>query len=75
MVVSLWVDGNCGAWRRRRRESHSRPVYQDRFVLPREQVEREFMDAGLDIVGKVDLFPYVSMWRTYVLCPRREGPA
>ncbi len=70
-IVSLWVDGNFKAWRRKRLESdrarRERRGYQNRFVLPVDAAEREFAEAGFDVVGKLDFLPYYAMWRTYVL--------
>ena len=68
VCVSLWVDGNIQASRRRRSQSRH-PTRQDqtRFLFDRSQIEREFLQCGFDIVGSVDLLPGFSMWRTYVL--------
>lgn len=68
VCVSLWVDGNLQAWRRRRLES-TRAADKDRnrFMVSRQQVEREFTLAGLEVIGKVDLLRFWSMWRVYVL--------
>lgn len=67
-VLSLWVDGNYKAWRRKRLEAR-RPSgkYQNRFVIPAEQVESEFQQVGFDLVGKVDFLPRYALWRCYVL--------
>lgn len=80
VCLSLWVDGNYKAWRRRRldaaRASGRKPrkrrnkTFQNRFVLDRSLVEAEFNQAGFDIIGKVDFMPLYSMWRTYVLRKR-----
>lgn len=68
VILSLWVDGNFKAWKRRRLEQR-RPekAYANRLVLPRVQVESEFRQAGFDVIGHVDFLPYYAMWRTYVL--------
>lgn len=70
VVLSLWVDGNYKAWRRRKLErarqlkgEHS----DNRFIVPRAQFERECRDAGFEIVGHLDFLPRLFMWRTYVL--------
>jgi len=68
ICVSLWVDGNLQASRRRR--FLSRPQthqHYSRFLFARNQIEREFRQCGFDIIGDVDLLPGFSMWRTYVL--------
>jgi len=68
VVLSLWVDGNYGAWRRRRLEAKRPPrLYENRFVLPVAQAESELLEAGFRIIGHVDFLPRYSMWRCYVL--------
>jgi ubiquinone/menaquinone biosynthesis C-methylase UbiE len=68
VALSLWVDGNYKALRRRRREARrSGRSYQNRIVLARETVEKEFAAAGFGIVGYLDFLKYYSMWRVYVL--------
>ncbi len=68
VIISLWVDGNIKSWRRKKLET-KRPKrsYQNRFVIPSKQIEAEFANAGFSIEAKLDLVPYLSMWRTYVL--------
>lgn len=77
VIVSLWVDGNYMAWKRRRlerRRARSRQRnYQNRFVLPARQVEAEFRQAGFDVVAHLDFMPLYAMWRVYVL--RRASAA
>ena len=76
VIVSLWVDGNYKAWKRRRLEA-SRVAQgraaenQNRFVVARSAVEREFHHAGFSILGHLDFLPGYAMWRTYVL--RKEA--
>jgi ubiquinone/menaquinone biosynthesis C-methylase UbiE len=68
VCVSLWVDGNLQALRRRRSQTRRQPgQYHTRFVFGRSQIEPEFRQAGFNIIGYVDLLPGFSMWRTYVL--------
>lgn len=68
ICISLWVDGNYQARRRHRLESRRAPgKYQNRFVLSASQVEAEFRQAGLDIIGHVDFLKHHSMWRIYIL--------
>jgi len=67
ICVSLWVDGNIQAWRRRSRSRRQLRVDQTRFLFNRGQIEDEFLECGFDIVGSVALQPGLSMWRTYVL--------
>ena len=68
VILSLWVDGNFKAWKRKRLEA-TRPqrAYQNRFVVPAATVEREFRDSGFDIVRHFDFVPLYAMWRVYVL--------
>lgn len=77
VIVSLWVDGNYMAWKRRRlerrREHGGRPGYRNRFVLPARQVEDEFRQSGFDIVAHLNFLPLYAMWRVYVL--RRTAAA
>lgn len=78
VCLSLWVDGNIKARRRRKldeaRASGAKPrkrkrdkSFQNRFVQQVDVIEQEFVEAGFRIVGKVDFLPGYSMWRTYVL--------
>jgi SAM-dependent methyltransferase len=76
VIVSLWVDGNYKAWKRSRlearRAAEGRTTQnQNRFVVPRAVIEREFREAGFDIIGHLDFLPGYAMWRTYVL--RKEA--
>lgn len=72
VIVSLWVDGNYKAWKRRRlearRAAQGRAAQnQNRFVVARSTVEEEFRQAGFAILGHLDFLPGYAMWRTYVL--------
>lgn len=68
VIISLWVDGNIKAWRRRKLEAkRSRRGYQNRFVIPRGTIEQEFEQAGFNIKSHIDFLPKYAMWRTYVL--------
>jgi ubiquinone/menaquinone biosynthesis C-methylase UbiE len=67
VCLSLWVDGNIQAWRRRFRNSRRTRPDQTRFLFERSQIEDEFYECGFEIVGSVDDLPGFSMWRTYVL--------
>tara|TARA_A100001391_G_scaffold130167_2_gene89559 strand:+ start:5196 stop:5891 length:696 start_codon:yes stop_codon:yes gene_type:complete len=70
VILSLWVDGNYKAWRRRRLEQR-RNQSRNRFIITRDRAEQEFRDAGFDIVGHQDFLPGYAMWRVYTL--RRNG--
>ena len=71
VIISLWVDGNYKAWRRRKMEQKRlRHGSQNRFVIAQNLIEDEFDAAGFDILGKIDFLPFYQMWRTYVLRKR-----
>ncbi|AHF69333.1 MULTISPECIES: class I SAM-dependent methyltransferase [Pseudomonas] len=75
VIVSLWVDGNFKAWKRKRLELHRQrksgaESYQNRFVLPVETVEAEFETAGFRIQERMDFLPFYAMWRVYLLRKR-----
>jgi len=73
VILSLWVDGNFKAWKRKKLEAKRAlkgkkgAAYQNRFVLPVKQVEQDFRDAGFSIVGSMDFLPFFHMWRVYIL--------
>lgn len=72
VIVSLWVDGNYKAWRRQRLEQkraarNATGSNQNRFLIPKADIEREFKAAGFNIQSHIDFFPYYAMWRTYIL--------
>jgi len=46
---------------------HGGAGYQNRFVIPASDFESEVAESGLKIDKHFDLFPYLSMWRTYML--------
>ena len=69
VIMSLWVDGNLKAKRRKaqdkdRLEAHP---YQNRFVIPVKTIEAEFAANGFAVIEKLDFIKYYHMWRTYVL--------
>ena len=72
VILSLWVDGNFKAWRRKKLEERrsakaDQDNYQNRFVLPADTVEEEFKAAGFRIQERLDFLPFYAMWRVYVL--------
>ncbi len=76
LIVSLWVDGNFKAWKRRRLEQRRAAAgrtqsNQNRFIVARSVIEQEFAEAGFIRLGHVDFLPGYAMWRTYVL---RKAP-
>jgi SAM-dependent methyltransferase len=71
-IVSLWVDGNYKAWKRRRlerrRAAEGRVAQnRNRFIVADAVIEREFSQAGFRVLGRLDFLPGYAMWRTYVL--------
>ena len=75
VIISLWVDGNFKAWKRKRLEGQRRKNgeqegYQNRFVLPAATVEAEFEQAGFRVQDSLDFIPLYAMWRVYVLRKR-----
>lgn len=76
VIVSLWVEGNYKAWKRARlearRAAQGRPGQnQNRFVVARGMIEKEFAQSGFRVIGHRDFLPGYAMWRTYVL--RKEA--
>ncbi|WP_439503500.1 class I SAM-dependent methyltransferase [Methylophaga sp.] len=68
VIVSLWVDGNVKAWKRKKLESNrTKRHYQNRFVIPQRTIEKEFNEAGFNIKAYLDFIPKYAMWRTYIL--------
>lgn len=68
VIISLWVDGNFKAWRRKKLEtSRLERQYQNRFVISRHIIEKEFNEAGFQIKAYLDFLPKYAMWRTYIL--------
>ena len=75
VIVSLWVDGNVKAWKRKRLErlrveDAGADGYQNRFVLPAATVEAEFEKAGFSVQQHLDFIPLYAMWRVYILRKR-----
>ena len=66
VIVSLWIDGNYRAMRQRQRPVRPGPS-QDRYVIPRAVIEREFEECGLTRLGRVNFLKFYSMWAAYVL--------
>ena len=68
VAVSLWVDGNFKAFKRKRLEARrTHKEYRNRIVIERSAAEREFTTAGLDVRGHFDFMKYYAMWRIYIL--------
>lgn len=72
VIVSLWVDGNYKAFRRRRLEN-KRVINEgvgknrNRFIVQKRVIETEFKQAGFMITGHYDFLPGYAMWRVYTL--------
>ncbi|MDR0577452.1 MAG: class I SAM-dependent methyltransferase [Candidatus Accumulibacter sp.] len=78
LVISLWVDGNYKARRRKRLEADARREsaedgYQNRFVIDRPTAEAEFRQSGFEIASYVDFLPGYAMWRVYTLRKASQG--
>lgn len=76
LIVSLWVDGNFKAWKRRRLEARRAAARgaaenQNRFIIARDVIETEFKQVGFEILSRHDFLPGYAMWRVYVL--RKRG--
>lgn len=72
VIISLWVDGNYKAWKRKRLEARrtarsNRSENQNRFLVSRDTIESEFRQAGFNIINHHDFLPGYAMWRVYVL--------
>ncbi len=68
VIISLWVDGNFEAIKRKKKEARKNyKGYQNRFLTPAKTIEEEFNKSGLSVEHRLDFIPYYSMWRTYVL--------
>lgn len=68
VVISLWVDGNIKAKRRKALDQQrAARDYQNRFVLPVKTIEQEFKENGFEIVERLNFIKHYHMWRTYVL--------
>lgn len=81
LIISLWVDGNYKAWRRKRLDARrhlagrhlaGQDSAANRFVLPAAVVEAEFAQAGFRLEKRLDFLPLYAMWRVYLL--RKERP-
>ena len=67
-AISLWVDGNLGARRRRgRNPPPSERGYGKRICIPRHEIERDFAAAGFSVVDHYDVWPRLAMWRMYLI--------
>ena len=66
IIISLWIDGNYHSWRRSRKPVRPGPS-QDRYVIPRAVLLKEFAECGLTVVGRVDFLKFHSLWAAYVL--------
>ena len=71
VLISLWIDGNFKARRRRNRDQireDKRPKHlHNRFLFKKEEIEQEFYNAGFSVSKHYDFLRYYSMWRLYVL--------
>jgi SAM-dependent methyltransferase len=77
LILSLWVDGNYKAWKRQRLEQRRAQRQTDgsnnnRFVVPRQVIEKEFAEAGFTVLAHEDFLPGYAMWRVYTLRKKPE---
>ena len=67
-AISLRVDGNFGAWRRRgRKPSALERGYGKRICIPRSEIESDFTAAQFNVVDHFDVWPGLAMWRMYLI--------
>jgi len=71
VIVSLWVDGNYRAYREQKRlarkERETGRTEHNRYVIRRQDIEADFAEAGLSMIGHVDFLKHWDKWRAYVL--------
>jgi SAM-dependent methyltransferase len=68
VAISLWVDGNLQSLNRHRKRARpAAPGFGRRICRPVSEVEAEFTRAGFEVSRHWDLWPRLSMWRTYLL--------
>jgi len=68
VTLSLWVDGNLQARRRRRREAGRGAGYPPgRVVVPRRVIEAEFATVGFRVRRRFDQLPGIGKRRLYLL--------
>lgn len=68
VILSLWVDGNLKAYKRKKLEAkRSKKGEKNRFVIPAKQIEQDFAQAGFVVLDSLDFLPYYAMWRVYIL--------
>lgn len=66
VLISLWNENSF------RHSTNKKPTHKDirevnRHFFNMNEIEAEFRAAGFKIIGYVDMLPYLSPWRTYVL--------
>lgn len=67
-TVSVWVDGNLQAWRRRLQEARRAPdAPPNRIVVPRAVFEAELAEAGFRVRKRLDVLRGIGKRRLYVL--------
>ena len=71
VTISLWVDGNLQAWRRRRREGKQGAEHPpSRVIVPRSVIESEFAAVGFRVRRRFDQLPGIGKRRLYLLDKR-----
>lgn len=68
VAISLWVDGNVQAWRRRLQpEPVVEAGYGKRRCIARMQWEAEVARAGFSVARRWSMWPGLTMWALYLL--------
>lgn len=68
VTLSLWVDGNLQARRRRRREAGCGAGHPpNRVIVPRRVIEAEFAAVGFRVRRRFDQLPGIGKRRLYLL--------
>lgn len=69
VVISLWNQNSAPYQRDQRKSKRADSAVHkgDRYFFNVQEMEAEFIEGGFEIIGHIDMLPYISPWRTYVL--------
>jgi SAM-dependent methyltransferase len=73
VVVSLWSQNSMRYYSntkhkiREGKNSDTAERKGDRHFFNVQEMEAEFIEGGFEIIGHIDMLPYISPWRAYVL--------
>lgn len=67
IVISFWNKNSLRHSREHKPAAHVDIREVNRHFFNPGEIEAEFIAAGFEIAGYVDMLPYLSPWRTYVL--------